>query len=171
VPGVTSVLARLGYMTKVPQHILDEALARGTRVHTACELDDLGDLDEASASDVMGYVAGWRKFIDERRPHWQHIERAMFHPKLHYAGKPDRLGKWLVDIKSGPWHPVMAAQLAAYGQISKESLGIWPDVHATVHVTKDGGYTMRELSAAELTEGWTLFVSLLSVHNWSMRHL
>lgn len=170
VPGVTSILHGLGYLGAVPTHILDAALARGTRVHKACELDDLGELDEDAAADVMGYVRGWRRFIDEHGPRWTHIERPLYHPKLQYAGTPDRIGLWHVDIKSGPWHPIIAAQLAAYGQMTKESLGIWPERQGSAHVRANGTYVWREVSADEMAEGWALFVSLLSVHNWKMRH-
>jgi hypothetical protein len=181
VPGVTSILDRLGYLRHVPRDILTAALARGTRVHKACELDDLGDLDEDAAADVMGYVRAWRSWSEDYSVTWTLSEQPLYHRALRYAGKPDRLGYWhphtanprsaLVDIKSGPFHPVMDAQLAAYDAMAQNAREFIPADRLLVHLSSDGTYRTNERTEAQIQEGWTLFVSLLSVHNWTMKNL
>jgi len=178
VPGVTGLLDKMGYLAGVPRSILDSALHRGTRVHTACELDDEGNLDEETAADVMGYVKSWRNFSDAHQVRWIHIEQPMYHSVLRYAGKPDRIGlvatngasRTLVDIKSGPWHPIIAAQLAAYSRLS-DACGVRSDCAMSVHLSADGQPRVRELSIAELNEGWALFTGLLNAHNWKAKYL
>lgn len=182
VPGVTSILARLGYLEHVPMQTLQAAMDRGTRVHKACELDDHGDLDEDEAADVMGYVRAWRQWQEDHAASWMHIERPIYHDTLRYAGTPDRCGRWarpikgwprtvLVDLKSGPWHPIMDAQLAAYFEGCKQALNFVADDRIVVQLSADGTYKIHERTPAQIAEGWSLFVNLLSVGNWSARHL
>ncbi|WP_217992962.1 hypothetical protein, partial [Priestia megaterium] len=93
VPGVTSVLEPLSSLHLVDPDLLQAASAFGTAVHLACELDDLGQLDERDLDPaLMPYLAGWRLFSKDWQVHWDGIEEQVYHPTLRYAGTLDRRG-------------------------------------------------------------------------------
>jgi hypothetical protein len=66
IPSVSSILAWKFGRPNVPAHILDVAADRGRKCHLACELFDVGDLDEDSiaGTDLAGYLAGWRRYCE-----------------------------------------------------------------------------------------------------------
>jgi hypothetical protein len=68
VPGVTEILAPLNDFRKIPHHVLEAAARFGTAVHKACELDDLGVLDEATLDSALaGPLHAWRSFCRDHR--------------------------------------------------------------------------------------------------------
>ncbi len=70
----------------------------GSAVHRACELDDLGTLDEDFlAPAIAPYLEAWRKFKREYGALHHAIEEPMYSPKYQFAGTPDRLD--LIDLK------------------------------------------------------------------------
>lgn len=117
-PGVTRVIDAAGRRDGAAYWTPASRL-RGQYVHKACELDDLGTLDESSLDPRLApYVLAWRNFKRDCRVIVTEIERPVCSP-LGYAGTPDRLATVsgalaVLDIKSGPpcrWH---GEQLAAY---------------------------------------------------------
>lgn len=52
-PSVTQILRGLDDFSHVPARVLERARDRGTRVHSACNLDVLGTLDEATVDDEV----------------------------------------------------------------------------------------------------------------------
>lgn len=90
-PGVTSILRPLSAYDDIPARILEAAAARGSAVHKATELEDMGTLDYASLDDeVTGYLIGYQRFKEVMRPEFLGIEQITYHPTLKYAGTPDR---------------------------------------------------------------------------------
>lgn len=64
------MLAPLCDFSRVPLHVLKAAARFGTAVHRACELDDLGELDEATLdARLAGHLHAWRSFCREHRVH------------------------------------------------------------------------------------------------------
>lgn len=106
IPSVTQVLSVFDSYAGVPANILAEASERGTAVHKATELHDIGTLDYGELSDsLIPYLMAWQKFLEDKKPELITIEGRTYHPTMGYAGTFDRemiLDKYLsvVDIKS-----------------------------------------------------------------------
>jgi len=171
VPSVTQVLAPLMNLDAVDADVLRRASAFGTAVHMACELDDLGTLDEATLSEPLRpYLAGWRKFSKDYGCRWDGIELRVFHKTMRYAGTLDRRGlvgghNAYVDIKSGTslYHSV-GPQLAAYaaadcgipGARRRYAVRLFPD-----------GYELKEYTSPA---DWPVFASLITLRQFCQQH-
>lgn len=183
VPGVTSVLAPLSSLHLVDPDLLDAASAFGTAVHLACELDDLGQLDERDLDPALApYLAGWRLFSNEWQVKWEGIEEQVYHSTLRYAGTLDRRGTVrqlgrkfdlpaIVDIKSSTQlyasvGPQLAAYVSAVNDMRKPDL---PKhyLRLAVQLKADGSY--RAQLYTDSTD-FALFASLLTLQSWCSRH-
>jgi len=175
VPGVTSVLGTLHDWKKVDPEVLRKACERGTNVHLACEYFDKGTLEESSvAHDERGYLEGWKKFCAQHRPIWTDIEHLVFHQVHLYAGTLDRRGSMdyngarleraHVDVKTGPEHPVMGLQLAAYVAASGDHLRT---PRFTCHLKPNGNYKLVPWTDPS---DWAYFLSLLNLDNFRRTH-
>lgn len=148
--SVSSVLRLCGFgpPPEIPQHIMDAAAEKGRLVHSLTELDDEGELDEASVDPALaGYLAAWRKF----RTDTDFVHNAI-EEQVHYVddstrvfGYLDRRGEYMrrepahrevLDIKSGS-HVGDAAklQLALYMLAVGNGYG-----RRVVQVKADGRY-------------------------------
>lgn len=179
VPGVTSVLKPLMNLQFVDTDVLDAASAFGVAVHKACELDDLGQLDEESLDDALApYLAAWRKFSRDYEVQWNGVEKKVFHPQLRYAGTLDREGTLkadprrlqrvhaIVDIKSGTQlYASVGPQLAAYHRALNESSVTTKRL--AVQLKGDGTYVAKWHADAD---DFAVFCSLLTLRNWCGRH-
>lgn len=170
VPGVTSILSPLTDFSRVPPAVLEAASQFGKAVHLACELDDLGTLDEASLDPALTpYLYAWRMFSAEHSVEWEQIELPIYHTALRYAGTPDRIGKVngmraVVDIKStAQLYPSVGPQLAAYASASNEQYA----KRIGVQLKSDGTYVAKTYD--DPTD-FPVFASLLTVRNWCARH-
>jgi hypothetical protein len=172
VPSVTQVLAPLSDYRRVRPDVLDAARHLGTAVHTACDLDDRGTLDERSVQPVLrGFLAGWRLFCAEHHAVWSAIEQCVYHPALGYAGRLDRLGTvdgvpTVVDLKtSARLSPAVGPQLAAYAKALPEP---GPGIRRlAVQLRPDGRYTQREYADPM---DWAVFASLLTLRTFCREH-
>lgn len=163
-PHVTEVLVAAGLIDTT---WLDErGRWRGSAVHRACELDDLGDLDESSVSEgIQGYLEAYRRFKGECRVKWSAIERPLTHLQYAYRGTPDRVGEvnsWpaVLDLKTGAPLPVTAIQLAAYEALIPAT--IYPRRYA-LHLRENGKYTLHECRDVHDKPLW---FSALAVTRW-----
>lgn len=172
VPGVTTILKPITDFSGVPPQVLEAAADFGTAVHLACELDDLGQLDESTLdAALVPYLKAWRQFSADHAVEWQLIEKPVYHPVMRYAGTLDRFGRVdglnsVVDIKSSAQlYPSVGPQLAAYERaLPPECLAV---KRLAVQLKGDGTYTLKEY--AEPTD-WPLFCSLLTVRTWCAMH-
>jgi len=170
VPGVTTILSPLTDFSRVPPHVLRAAADFGTAVHFACELDDLGTLDEASLDPALvPYLDAWRKFSADYEVEWELIEKPVHNKTLGYAGTLDRQGRvkglrTVLDIKSSAkLYPSVGPQLAAYQQASDI-----PSVQRMgVQLKADGTYVAKTYT--DPTD-WPVFCSLLTLRTWCARH-
>lgn len=152
-PGTTTVLGILGGYEGIPARILQKAAERGTAVHKITELDDDGTLDYATLDDELaGYLEGWWRFKEERKPIILDAEVPGFHPKLLYAGTRDRrliIGNkaGILDIKSSyRLMPSTGPQTAAYKEIFNANV---PKADQVKHrwglrLGRDGTYELKE---------------------------
>jgi hypothetical protein len=172
VPGVTSVLDRLSNFEFVSAADLERARKLGSAVHTATELDDRGDLDEATVSPVVEpYLAAYRKFRAEVAPKWERIEERVFHPLHGYAGTLDRVGdvlrkRALLDIKSGVPNPVVRLQTAAYLEAWCCNRTDSPSHYSrfALYLRADGTYSLREVVNGR--NDFRVFLSALNLYQW-----
>jgi len=164
IPSVTQVLKAEGFINT---DFIDPWYAeRGTAVHKATELFDLGTLDESSLDPrIVGYLEAWKKYRRDTgyTPDPDMIERRMYHPTLKYAGTIDRPG---LDIKSGspePWHVIQAAgyedlMLANTDDVSRG----W----SMIYLKEDGTYKVKPYSAIELYQARRIFHAALACYNY-----
>jgi hypothetical protein len=125
-PSVSEILLGTGIVD--PQWFTENGRWRGSAVHQAAWFDDENDLDETSVVDteaftrkeILGHVAGWRKFRRDTGFTPRAIEKAVCNLTLGYAGTPDRDG-WLAngfpclpDLKSGASSHATRFQTLAY---------------------------------------------------------
>lgn len=175
VPSVTQVLAPVVDLSAVPPDILSAAAAFGTAVHKACELDDLGVLDEAALdAPLVPYLDAWRRFSYEHSVIWDHVEKRLYHRTLRYAGTADRIGRVdgvpsVVDIKtSATLYPSVGLQLAAYERaISADPLLDSVSQRISVRLKPDGSY---EMHAHQEPDDFAVFASLLTLRNWCRKN-
>lgn len=144
------------------------ALERGRHVHTATQLDDEQDLDEASVTEeIFPYLIAWRRFRAETEIGQQPLERIehRMHDDMGFAGTLDRfwlIGGILLDIKTSiaPWW--VRFQLAAYKQmLDKEYKGAVRRMAIELH--KDSTFKLLEFPVAEQRSDFQTFVAALRV--------
>ena len=178
VPSVTQILQPLMDFSMVPADVLKAKQELGTAAHLACELYDLDDLLEDSLDPaIVPYLEGWKKFRLETGFVPSMTEQRVYHPKLGYAGTFDSYGilngkTVLLDRKTSSFvsEAVAGPQTAAYEQALLES----PDYtgpkkmqRGAVQLKPDGTYKYHPYKGGS---DWSVFVSLLTLHNWRKRH-
>lgn len=176
VPSVTQILAPMSNLDAVPSITLAAASAFGVASHLACELDDLGELDETTLDpELVPILEAWRKFSQDHNVVWSGIEERVYHPTLRYAGTLDRYGlvdgeDAVVDIKTtAELYPAMGLQLAAYSQAKMvPSARLVPSVRRyVVQLKRSGDYVLQPYADPS---DWPTFASLVTLRNWCKRH-
>ena len=149
VPGVSSVIARGGWIDDVRAFYTEESQRRGTRVHRACLDIDLGSFSgeafEVDAGFIESYLQ-WRRLV---RPVWSTLETLRYSKHYDLCGCADRVGvdgsgrPLVLDLKTGAkqkWHRY---QLALYDLI-------YDDIPARIrrrvslHLQRDGSIARGE---------------------------
>lgn len=173
-PSVTQVLKPISPdFSMIPPAVLERKRAIGTAAHLACELDDLGELDEESLDPILaGYLQAWRGFKQATDARVIRNEARLYHPRLMYAGTLDRFlsigGKpWLIDLKtSADPAPSYGVQLAAYEEllVANEAEIVWGEIRrASLHLREDGSHKLHEFKNPN---DLACFRALLSIHSW-----
>jgi len=173
-PSVTTVIAPLYDFSTVSEDVMKRAGAFGSAVHLACELHDLGELDESTLDPaIVPYLEGWKEFLRLSGARII-LNEARYAGVLGFAGTIDRLveigGKRiLVDIKtSTTLSPAIGVQLAAYRQLLLDNRAA-PSVESTAAVQlKGNGDYKYQLYSSKLD--WPTFVSCLTIHNWRLKN-
>ena len=108
IPSVTEICAPITCGKYPPVGVVQQAAARGTRVHELCALYDMDALPDEIEAECVGYVKAWAAFCRDYKPVWTHIELPLYgvlNTGLPFAGTLDRIGKIdgrtrVVDIKT-----------------------------------------------------------------------
>lgn len=172
VPSVSEILAPLYNFEQVPLHVLRAAAAFGTAVHRACELDDLGQLDEGTLDpQLAGHLHAWRSFCNGHQVRWTLVEARLHHQQMAYAGTVDRYGQVggsdaVVDLKTTvKLYPAVGPQLAAY---AKAIAGTTPATRRlAVQLKASGHYVVKEYTSGA---DWAVFASLLTLRSFCQQH-
>jgi hypothetical protein len=141
---------------------------RGTYVHQALEWLDRGELEEPEEGHwLLDYIAQYRRFCADCRPHWTHVEHQMRDEARGLAGTLDRAGRLnghaaILDIKTGPplrWHQL---QTAAYLDLARTEGLFEPAAHVRrygLHLTPE---TYRLIEHTDRRDR-AIFLSALTV--------
>lgn len=127
IPSVTEICAPITCGKYPPVGVVQQAAARGSRVHELCALYDMDALPDEIESDLVGYVKAWAAFCRDYKPVWQYIERPLLgelDAGQPFAGTLDRIGvidgfNRVVDIKTTsnldrPAKVSLCCQIAGY---------------------------------------------------------
>lgn len=109
VPSVTTILQPLsnrGYSNINPS-VLDYARRRGTAVHEALEMIDLGG-DPEITPEILPYITAYQEWCNIYKPTWVGVEQIVYNEQDSYIGTLDRIGYFngddkllnIVDIKT-----------------------------------------------------------------------
>lgn len=170
--GVTTALQVAGLVdySAVDPKLLAYRATQGKLAHLACELDDLGDLDDTRVDPALvGYLAAWRRFRAESGFAPDRVEHRVHHLVYRYAGTLDRTGplrgrRALVDIKTSvapqPW---WGAQLAAYEMCLDDG----PYDRFAVRLANDGTYRLDEFRDPNDRKLW---LAALVIAQWRRLH-
>lgn len=171
VPSVSEILRPITekYLDTIPESILNWKRDLGIAVHKACELFDLGTLDEASLDErIVPYLEGYKRFMLDKLPTWHDIESIVFEETARYAGTLDRAGSVdghfsIVDIKTSvSIQPSAAVQLWAYALAHDEMVA--PSLYV-LQLTGKGDYVLKEFTDYDLySETWD---ALLALRRWN----
>lgn len=171
-PSVSEIIAPLVDFSRIPAATLEFARERGTAVHKACELLDLGTLDPLSVDKrVAPYITAYEAFLNSFSLRWTHIEQREYHKTMKYAGTPDRRGIWreinktrtiTVDVKATyALSPSVQVQLSGYDLMAPEpSDELW-----SVRLCPDGTFVRTVHKPAHST-----FLSCLNIFRWKQRN-
>lgn len=106
VPSVTEILAPLHRSySKINPSVLEYAAKRGTAVHSALEIFDLGNVLEWTP-EITPYIQAYLSWGLVYKPKWQYVEKICYNKAQGYAGTIDRVGELngfkyaVVDIKT-----------------------------------------------------------------------
>lgn len=171
VPSVTQVIAPIrDDFAGVPPDVLERKRQLGTAVHLACELDDEGELDEATLDETLvPYLGAWRKFRSETGFVVVLNEQQLGDPVLRFAGTVDRFGtidgtQWLIDLKtSASLSAAFGVQLAGYQRLLGFTKDDAPVRRAAVQLRDDGSYRLQEYKNPN---DWPAFMACLQIFNW-----
>lgn len=179
VPSVTQVLKPLYNFDGIPREVLNAKAALGTAIHRACELLDDDDLDEesdagrAALEPMAGYLAGYKRFLSDKKVKVIANEQRLFHPVHRYAGTIDRSyafegNLWDVDLKSTvSMSPIVGLQTAAYTEMFRANGRATPARRGALQLFPDGKYKLWEFSDPA---DFPTFLSLLTIQRFKERH-
>jgi len=137
--SVTQVLKAEGFIDD--RFYTEEARERGSFVHLATHLDDMGELDESTVDPLIApYLEAWRKFKAESGFVVEQSEEPMMSTAYRYAGTPDVIGHF------------------PKGNLKR----------AAVELHNDGTYRLVPFTDRQDVALW---LSVLAVHNWKKNYL
>lgn len=179
VPSVTQLMDSAGLISfeGIPPAVLERKKLIGSAVHKACELDDLGVLDEATVGEVIApYLAAYRRFKRETAFVPMLIEARVAEPILGYAGTLDRTGiirgePGQIDLKTtAALSPAVGVQTAAYERALYADPSYDGPRNLARHALQlrdDGTY---RLETYKDPRDFSVFAALATVHHWKEKH-
>ena len=165
IPSVSQIIDRAGLYGKGKAFFKREHAERGTRVHLATELHDLGTLDMASVAGTKleGYLVAWQKFLSDTGSEILEIEKRAWAEVdgMKYAMTVDRVLRlpdgrvFVCDLKSGSKAAKPhGAQVAGYAIGMEQALGLEIDAQMCVYVGPKGKYKVGLYEEPEWGELW-----------------
>lgn len=143
---------------------------RGSYIHKAIHLYDIGDLDEENLDPVIvPYLGAWKKFLKESKFEVIDSEVRLYSETYRLTGMPDKVGllngkPTILDNKSGAIAPWTALQLAFYELLSGS-----PHKRVAVQLKPNGKYRLAPEFKDRSDRGTVL--SILNVYRWKKNNL
>jgi hypothetical protein len=162
---VTDILAEAGLVDTAWFRQFD--LDRGSALHRATELLDLGDLDWRSVDPViLGRLRQYQKFKDEVKPEILAIEEKVVNVLYGYQGKLDRRVKiqgreGILDIKGPSQAPWQSLQVGMYTATFQRPMARW-----TLHLSDD----IYKLIEHKDRDDWTVAKAAITLAAWRRKH-
>ena len=167
IPSVTEICAPITCGKYPPVGVVQQAAARGTRVHELCALYDMDALPDEIEAGLVGYVKAWAAFCRDYKPVWTHIEFPLYgeiDPGQPFAGTLDRIGEIdgrtrIVDIKTTasldrPAKVALCTQIGGYEWLSGlNDIDVSYGAGIGVQLFADGNYRVHLTEAIERKYG------------------
>ena len=161
IPSVTEICAPITCGKYPPVGVVQQAAARGTRVHELCALYDMDALPDEIEAGLVGYVKAWAAFCRDYKPVWTHIELPLYgeiDPGQPFAGTLDRIGEIdgftrIVDIKTAasldrPAKVALCEQITGYEWLADlNGIDIFDGAGMGVQLFADGNYRVHLIAA------------------------
>ena len=155
------------------------ASRRGTAVHEATELIDLGSMPDDDP-EIDGYVNAYLDFLLDYQPKWEYIEWVGHYKGdydgLEFCGTVDRAGRvgdefWVLDIKTtaSPTkenYIATCCQTTAYAMMLEANFSCDRKI---LYLKKDGSYRLVDCDEKEAELGFDsyyLFTNLCKTRNY-----
>lgn len=142
-PSVSQVLKAGNLMPEFYKTLDPWYAQRGTAVHLACHLSDIGELDFATVDpQISEFWDAWLKFKQEFDVKVLESE-VIVHDK-EFAGTFDKIVKmfgavWLLDLKCSTFQSFHSVQTMAYAQLKGDTTL----KRGSVHLKKDGTFAFK----------------------------
>ena len=160
----------IGYFNPATDYMNDKsALKFGSAVHEATRLFDKKNLFALNKNPktipLMPYLNGWKKFLSDYEPEFNHIETRFEND--FYSGGLDRDGliqskKMILDIKTGGIQKgACGLQLAAYSNLLDWKI----DIGYVVNLKEDS-YSTARYPKKDLKRYYVIFNSMLNTYNF-----
>ena len=181
IPSVTEICAPITCGKYPPVGVVQQAAARGTRVHELCALYDMDALPDEIEAGLVGYVKAWAAFCRDYKPVWKHIELPLYGSTdtgLPFAGTLDRIGEIdgqtrVVDIKTTasldrPAKVALCEQITGYEWLADlNKIDVSYGTGMGVQLFADGNYRVHLI--AEIAKKYdfrrvTMFFELRKLH-------
>lgn len=182
VPSVTDICAPItsDHYGSISAAVLEMASRRGTAVHEATQLIDLGAMPEDDP-EIDPYVNAYLDFLLDYKPHWEYVEHIGYCDRLDYGycGTVDRAGKvgneyWVLDIKTTA-SPTKENYIATCCQTEAYAILLRKDgicKRKILYLRKDGTYRLVDCEEKEdelMLDPYYLFKSLLDIKSYIKR--
>lgn len=167
IPSVTQALHAEGFIDD--RWFTEESSIRGTYVHLASHMHDMGTLDEDTLDPVLvPYLDGYKQFLDDTGFEVLESEVRQYHKTYLYAGTPDKKGllygrRSLIDLKSGKPEAWVKLQLGGYWLLDE------PCDCYSLQLKPDGTYNFSE-KIKDIRHQGQVFLSALVCHQWKNNH-
>lgn len=181
IPSVTEILAPITAGKYPPSGVVQQAAARGTRIHELCALYDMDALPEEFEGELVPYVQAWADFCRDWSPEWLYIEQPLYAQDTesrYAAGTVDRIGvidgaHIVVDIKTAqsmdrPAKIALCCQLYGYSWLADNNLIHIDGLGLGVQLMKDGTYRLQWQAEIQKKYGFAsceLFWPLRRMHH------
>ena len=180
IPSVTEICAPITCGKYPPVGVVQQAAARGTRVHELCALYDMDALPDEIEAGLVGYVKAWAAFCRDYKPVWTHIELPLYGSPdtgLPFAGTLDRIGEIdgrtrVVDIKTAasldrPAKVALCEQITGYEWLADvNDIDVYGGAGMGVQLFANGNYRVHLIAAIAQKYDF-----LRSETFWSLREL
>lgn len=166
---VTEILSRWSGLDRIPTDIVENAAARGTRVHNACEAIMKGLGEWGIDNEIRPYVESFKQWYTPDMKILA-IEQRFYCNDLHITGQVDMIvntdhGACIVDLKtSSSPSKTWPLQGSAYKYLARKH-GYDIQGIQFLHLNRYG----KRPKVYEYEDQWDTFKKCLDIHNYFYR--